>query len=272
MLADPAGPQVRPGRRFFLLDLAHGFTTFFVAGLQLLLRPEYFGKLRLPLLVNLAALVLLFAGTWFGVYQLFDWLTAQSWGWLDFLRGPVSWTRAVFALALTVITFVLLAPAVIEAVTSPFLDPLAETVETTLGGPGIRAVERSFWHGAVAGLRATAEVLALQALVLLPCLFLSFCGLGFLLAFALSAALNALLWFEIPFARRGYDTRERLRVLRHNWARALGFGLAFQLGLFVPFFNVLLIAPAAAVAVSTLYFYLEKDPPRGKVARESRSA
>lgn len=272
VVAGPDGPAIRPGRRFFLLDIAHGFAVFFLAGLQLILRPEYFGKLRLPLLANLAALVALFAGTWLGLYQVFDWLTAQSWGWLDFLRGPVSWTQPVFALAMTVIAFVLLAPAVIEVITSPFLDPLAATVETMLGGPGIRAVERSFWHGTLAGLRATAEVLALQAIVLIPSLFLSFCGVGFLLAFVVAAALNAVLWFEIPFARRGYDSRERLRVLRHNWARALGFGLAFQLGLFVPLFNVLLIAPAAVVAVSTLYFHLEKDPPRGNVAGESRSA
>lgn len=272
MRAEPLGPPIRPGRRFFLLDIGHGFATFFLAGLQLLLRKEYFGKLRLPLLANLVALVLMFAGSWVGLYQLFDWLTAQSWGWLDFLRGPMSWTQSVFALALTVIAFVLLAPAVVEVVTSPFLDPLAATVETMLGGPGIRAVERSFWQGTVAGVRATAEVLALQVMVLIPCLFLSFCGAGFLLAFAVAAALNAVLWFEIPFARRGYGTAERLRVLRHNWARALGFGLAFQLGLFVPFFNILLIAPAAVVAVSTLYFHLEKDPPRGKVAGEQKPA
>ena len=77
---------------------------------------------------------------------------------------------------------------------------------------------------------------------------------------ARGAAFAATVWFEIPFARRGYGLRHRLRVLRRNWARALGFGFAFQVGMCVPVFNFTLLGPAAAVGVTMLYFHFEKDP------------
>jgi CysZ protein len=267
VLVGPHGAAIRPGRGMIVADIAHGFWTFFSAGLQLMLRPEYFGKLKLPLLANMVALAMLFAAAWFGLHELFAQLTASDWGWLDFLRSAMTFAQPVLALALTVITFFLIAPAIIETITSPFLDGLAGTVETTLGGPGLRAVQRPFWQGLVANVHATASVLVLQIAVLVPCLVLSFCGGGLVIAFVVCALLNALLWFEIPFARRGLDLRERIRVLRHNWARALGFGLAFQLGLFVPFFNFLLLAPTAAVAASMLYFHFEKNPQPDTVRR-----
>ena len=49
--------------------------------------------------------------------------------------------------------------------------------------------------------------------------------------------------------------------MRKNWARALGFGLAFNVGMLVPFFNILFLGPATAVAVSLLYFRFEKKVP-----------
>ena len=53
--------------------------------------------------------------------------------------------------------------------------------------------------------------------------------------------------------------RYRRRIVRRNWPRALGFGLAFNLGMLIPVFNFLLLGPATAVAVSTLYFRFEKS-------------
>jgi uncharacterized protein involved in cysteine biosynthesis len=77
-------------------------------------------------------------------------------------------------------------------------------------------------------------------------------------AFLLAAYLNALVWFDIPVSRRGLGMAYRRKIIKKNWARALGFGLGFQLGLFVPFFNLLFLTPATAVAVSELYFKFEK--------------
>jgi hypothetical protein len=52
-----------------------------------------------------------------------------------------------------------------------------------------------------------------------------------------------------------------LALLRHNWAVALGFGLGFQVGALIPFFNILLLAPTAAVSASMLYLRMGKTLP-----------
>ena len=95
----------------------------------------------------------------------------------------------------------------------------------------------------------------------LVALLLTLTGVGALLSLVVAAMLNAIVWFDIPLARRGYGLRARLRVLRRNWAAALGFGLAFQLALPLLPFSLLLLTPAATVAVSSLYFRFEKGSP-----------
>jgi uncharacterized protein involved in cysteine biosynthesis len=252
--------MVNPGRGFFLVDLFHGFFAVFQAGLHLFNRPEFFGKLKLPVVANLITFLILFAATWYGLSALFDWLLEAEWGFLDFLRGVV---QTVAPLVLTLVALFLLAPAIIEAVTGPFLDGLADATEKLMAGEAIRAVDLGAWRNLLLGLRSTAQILVIQIGILLPCLFLSLAlpAIGFFIVYGIAAALTALIWFEIPFLRRGQGLRQRVQVLRCNWARALGFGMAFQLGMLVPFFNMFLLTPAATVAASMLYFHFEKAPP-----------
>lgn len=255
---------VRPGRGFVLGDLAHGFATFFQAGVWLLTRKEYFGKLAAAMAANVVVLVLLSVGIWLGVYEGFQALVAADQGWLDFLSGAVSWASGVLGLVLTVVVILLLGPSLVEVVLGPFLDGIADATEKAIAGPAVRPVPQTFWQSLVIGLRSTAQVLALQLLVLVPCLLLSLCGIGLAVAAVVSAFLNAVLWFEVPCARRGQGFSERWALVRANWARSLGFGLAFQLGLFVPLFNFVLLAPTAAAAVSALYFWFDKSSLRDR--------
>jgi uncharacterized protein involved in cysteine biosynthesis len=247
-------------RGFFVGDMLHGFMVLFAAGLHLFNRTEFFGKLKMPVVANLITFVALFAASWFGLYALFDWLLQADWGFLDFLRDVI---RILGSLVLTLITLFFLAPAVIETVTGPFLDGLADATEKAMAGESIQAVDLGTWRNALLGVRSTAQVLVIQLVVLIPCLILAWVLplFGLLIVYAIAAALTSLIWFEIPFLRRGQGLRQRVRVLRHNWARALGFGMAFQLGMLVPFFNMFLLTPAAAVAASMLYFHFEKAPP-----------
>jgi len=261
VLARPGGPPIRPGRGNFLLDLAHGFCAFFLATAQLLTRKEFRGKPGIAIVTNLLVVAALLVVGWYGFQDFSSWLTGEHWGWLDFLR---SWSAAALALALAIITLALFGPLVIEVVTGPFLDPLADTTERLLGGPGMQPVHKTAWASVANGAGIFVQTLLLQVVVFIPCLLLSFCGVGLALAFGLGAFVNALLWFEIPFTRRGDNTRTRLAVLRHNWARALGFGLAIQIGLFIPLFNLFFLAPAAIVTASTLYLHLEKNPRTGR--------
>lgn len=260
IMAVGRGGVVTAKRGFFVGDMLHGFLALFGGGLHLFNRPEFFGKLKLPVVANLITFVLLSAATWYGYQALFGWLLQADWGFLDFLRDAI---RFAAPLVLTLVTLFLLAPAIIETVTGPFLDGLADATEKAMAGESIQGVDLGTWRNALLGVRSTAQVLVIQFGVLIPCLILSFIlpVFGLLIVYTIAAALTSLIWFEIPFLRRGQGLRQRVRVLRHNWARALGFGMAFQLGMLVPFFNMFLLTPAAAVAASMLYFHFEKAPP-----------
>jgi CysZ protein len=255
------GAALRPSRGVFFLDLLRGFASLFQGGLMLFTRPEYAGQLRVPVIANLLVLAAVLLGVFFGAWELFDWLLSGSWGFLEFLHGIAGWASATLAMILAAITMFLVTPVLIETVTGPFLDPLAATTERLHGGASMRALDPGVWRGIWSGLRSSAQILAIQLLVLVPALLLSLTGIGALLVTILSAWLQAIVWFDIPCARRGLDLRARIALLRHNWAKALGFGLAVQLGLFIPLFNVLLLAPAAAVAVSSLFFRFAKPAP-----------
>jgi len=263
---------IAPGPGFFAKDLAHGFLTFFAASLALINRREFVGKLGLPIVANLLVLLAIFLGFFLGLLTLFEGLVeGSSWGWFEFLRDWVGWIGPVLSLVLACVSLMLLAPVIIETVIGPFLEPLAEVVEKIHGGSKMEATRRSFWQVLIWGVRSSAQILLMQVLVLIPCLILSLFGIGALLAFLVSAWFNALIWFELPFARRGYGLRHRRAVLKQNWARAIGFGLAFQVGMFIPIFNFILLTPAAAVAASSLYFHLEKVP-RASTLRGSPSS
>lgn len=265
VLDGPLGAPILPGRRMAPVELTRGFVGFYRAAIHLLTRPEYFGRLAAPVAASAAATIAIAALAYWGFYAAAEWLAAQPWGFLQILRGPVSWSDDTFAVVLTVVTTSLVGPVILQTLTIPFLDPLADSVEKMLGGPGLSRVPRTGWGHILTNVRASSQVLAMQLVALVPCLLLSFCHIGLVAALVIASFLNALLWFEVPFARRGYTTDQRIRLVRHNRARTLGFGLAFQLGMFVPFFNILLLAPTAAVAATMSYFWFEKIPRGGVV-------
>lgn len=267
----PEGPVVRAARGVPIVDLAHGFQSLFRAAIDVLHRREYVGQLALPIAANLVAITAALVLFWLGFWRLFEWLVGVDWGVLEFLRAIVSWVSWVLAMVLAVLSLFLLAPVLIETVTSPFLDPLAQTTERLYGGPAMTPLDRGVWQGTLDSLRSSAQILTIQLALWLPVLLLSVTGVGFVIALVICAWLNALVAFDVPCTRRGYGLRDRLRLIGRNWARAIGFGLAFQLGLFVPFFNLLLLTPAAAVATSRLYFHFEKPPLLGNVAERTRA-
>ena len=164
---------------------------------------------------------------------------------------------------MTLATLYLLAPAIIEAILAPFLEPLAHRAEQIMCGEGFEGLPIGALRSAVIGVRSSAQVLVLSLCFMVPCWILVLFSIpGLVVVFVLTSVLTGLVWFEIPFARRGYGFRHRYTVLRHNWARALGFGMAFQIGMAVPFFNLFVLTPAATLATTVLYFHFEKGESR----------
>ncbi len=248
--------RIAPGPGFFLFDLIQGALSPFLAMLVLMTRKEFMGKLMWAVVANIVAFVVILIIAWWGVYAFFEWMIPESWEeWMGWLAG-------IMAFSLTLVSVFFLAPVIIETVTGPFLDPIAEATEEIMAEADMKPVDMGFWKNTMFGLTNAAKIMALQVVILVPCLVLCLIPLVNLiaipLAFLVAAYLNALVWFEIPVMRRGYSMAYRRKLVRTNWARALGFGLGFELGLFVPFFNIFFLTPATAVAVSQLYFRFEK--------------
>lgn len=247
-----------PGARFCLIDVVDGFLEVFRGGALLFTRPEFAGKLRGAIVANVIVVPAVVVLLWLGLHELFVWARHHEWGPFVWLRHLPSWLDAIAAVLLALLGVLMLLPVLVESVTAPFLDPIADTTEKMLGGAGMTAEPIPWTRSLATGAALGARLLLVQVAVFAVSLLLSFCGFGLVIAFVASAWLAALVWFDIPLARRGYPLAMRSRVLRRNWARALGFGLGFQIGLLVPLFNLVLLTPAAAVATSALFLRFEK--------------
>lgn len=253
IVAYGSGLPIRPGRRALVIELLEGFLALPRAVGRLFFDRAFIGKLKLPVVIGAIVFLLVFASLFVGGYFLADHLLGLHGAWA-FVAGAGAFLVALF------VTW-LLAPVLGELVASPFFDDLAETTERMHTRRPMPAVELGFVAAVRTGARNAAKLLLIQIGLLLPLLLLALTGVGAAIAAIISAWACALAWFDIPCARRGYSFHERLVLLWHNRMRAIGFGLAFQLGVLLPVVNLVLLLPAAAVAVSHLYFRCEKGSP-----------
>lgn len=249
---------IRSGTGFFLFDIVGGFVEVFHAGLLLVTRPEFSRTYLLAMGLNLVAVPALGVGLWFGFDALFGWLLAGDWGWLDFLHTAAVWIAPVFAFLLTLLGVYLLLPVLLETVLGPFLDPIGAATEAAILGRAPPPSPLGTWQAILVSARASVHVLTRQLLLLVLVLAFAWTGTGLVVGFVGAAWLSALVWFEAPAVRRGLDLGQRRALLRRNWARALGLGLGFQVGVLVPVFNILLLAPATTIAAARLYFRFDK--------------
>ena len=254
-----------PDRRFFLADVLDGFLSVF-RGTAELPRPEFRKTLALAIAVNFVLVIALFFALVFALqYGIAQVPWGGIWGWVETAASFLAWPLALIASWF-------LAPAVINLGMSPFFDAFANGAERLEGGDRMKSVEIGLRRSFLAALNGTIQILALQICLLIPALILSLIpiiGLAFVvLAAMISAYLNALVWFEIPVLRRSYGWRYRRQVVSLNSPRALGFGLGFNLGLMIPFYNIFAIGPSATIAVSRQFFRCDKRAPVVRTALE----
>ena len=246
---------LRPGLGAPPADLWRGVREVHRAVFALLHERAFIGRLRLPVAANLLAFVLVYVG---GAWLLTPWCTtafAAAWPVLDGVRqasadhGPTRWLTACA---------LLLGPPLLDVVCGALQEPLRLATERTMLGPE---------HGddathTVLRLRERAHVLAASLLALPAVLALALVPYVWLpLLVALGAAAAAVVWFEPPMAERGLALPARLEVLWRNRWRALGVGLGLQLAVFVPFVNVLALAPVATIAATSAYLQFDKRRP-----------
>ncbi|WP_368373007.1 EI24 domain-containing protein [Rubellimicrobium arenae] len=199
--------------------------------------------------------VLLLAALSGGLLWLLQWLlpddVALPWigdvTWLDDLAG---WTLVPVLLVLSVVLMV----PVASAMTSLFLDEVAEAVEDR-HYPGLPRVRPQGWGEALReSLGAFGVVLLANAVALIAYLVLApFAPLIFI---ALNGFLLGREYFQVAALRREGAEGAR-RMLRANRGRIWLAGCLMAIPLFVPILN-LIVPPLGAAAFTHLYHRLKR--------------
>jgi uncharacterized protein involved in cysteine biosynthesis len=137
-------------------------------------------------------------------------------------------------------------------------EPLLTATVAAIGGPRCAVATAPSLRAAAARLRSHARLLGLQ-LFALPFVWLLALlpVVGLPLALLCGAAAAALVFAELPAARRALPRALWLRDLARNWPKALGYGAGLELALMLPVFDVLLLVPAAVVGAAVLHWQLD---------------
>ncbi len=257
-LVDPISHEpIQPRRGLFLFDLLHGFWLFWRGALLLFHRPEYAGTLKGPVIANLLVAAALLGLEYWLLVPLAQVLAGEH-GWLGFLRPLVGWDDAAWTTVLATQMGLWLAPVGIVALSAPLTEPLVAAIERSAASGDMAPVPLNHARRMSLGVRAAARLGAIQLLLLPAVVLLASFRVGFLLVVIATALFTALAWLELPLVRRGRGLVARQRLLRTNWARAVGFGLAAQLGLLLPVFDLLLFVPSAAAGITLLHLHAAK--------------
>jgi uncharacterized protein involved in cysteine biosynthesis len=236
-----------------VIDHGRGVREVYRSVFSLLHEREFIGLLRVPVLANMLVFALLIGIGWLGLQPLYASVFATEWWFLDSLRrahdghGPALWLA---------VTWLVLGMPLLEALAGALCEPLHLAAERAMFGKGEAPGAR---RGAIARLRDRARLCAIALLMwplTLAIALIPWVGLPFVLL--LGAAIAALVWFELPMARRGLDLRARLRLVWRNRWRALGVGAALQVAAAVPPLNLLGLSAIATVAASSAYMQFEK--------------
>ena len=164
--------------------------------------------------------------------------------------GVASWGFTALVIVLGWYVALALAPTL----SAPALERIVERVERAAGAPAREPL--GFWRELACGLRALAGAACVAPpLTVLLWVFGLLVPGAIVVTGPLSVLLSAILvaWglFDYPLTLRGFGFRERLRLLRENFACVTGFGLAFALLFWLPCCGVALL-PLGAVAATRL--------------------
>ncbi|MBL8753172.1 MAG: EI24 domain-containing protein [Planctomycetes bacterium] len=246
-----------PATRDGALDLLRGIGEVRRAMFALMHGKEFIGQLRLPVAMNAIAFVLVAGGGYWLLSAPFAAVFAQPWPLFDGVRGAHRDTGDALWL---LVSWLLLGPPLLDLIAGAAQEPLRLATERRMlgsafappPGPGsLRIRDRA---------RLVAWLVLLWpvglVLVLVPWLGLPAVAL-------LGAAVAAIVWFEPPMASRGLQQRERLAAIRDTRWRCLGVGLGLQFAAFVPFLNVLGLAPVATLAATSAWLQSPKHRGAG---------
>ena len=241
--------------------------------LHLLRNPRLWKLAAVPLLINFGVVFLALAVSWFFVVPYIEGVTGEEalkdWsGWWVPLSYAVWFLGKAFEV-LAVVFLPLIASwllvafplgIVYKALFIPFMERLgAATDRSLLVGDQERLQFQTSQLSILWGIVDAVVLGLLQGVVFLILLPMNFVPLlGSIVWLLLPPAIFASMDFsDIHLVRRGYGTKEKIKLWwEHQW-RFLGYGLSFCFFLTLPVLNAFAI-PAATVGGALLYLELDR--------------
>lgn len=219
----------------------------------ILFEREFINKLRLPIAMNLIAILLI---ALLGLLWLNPAFTEA------FAGDPEPsasnhrhlWLIAVWLTA---------GPAMLDLLAGWAQDPIRRATEfhmlsATVTEPpatGLRILDRMQML-----LLIGISTLIGMALILIP-------WIGIAATILLGSAVAGIIWLLPPQAVRGVNLRDSLLVILKNPWRTLGTGFGLQIAAAIPFVNLLALLPIATVAGTSAYLRFDKSMPQNSDAQ-----
>jgi CysZ protein len=204
------------------------------------------------------------------------WRPAAQAGATGFLVGVAHGVLHVFSFVLGLGLLVVVCVALSTLLAAPFNDALSEAVEVReTGAPTPPFSVKRLVRDLGRTVRLELTKLSIYVAVMGPLLVASWLlpGVGqvlyVLFGTLFTSAYFAFDYIDWPASRRGLGFRERARLLADHPLRALGFGFAVWLCLFVPLLN-LAFMPLAVAGGTRLFLDVAGDVATG--VRQPRSA
>ena len=234
----------------------------FIQGMGLLTRPGIRRFVLIPLSINIAVFVLLFAVLAGQFGELIDWLMPELPAWLGWLSYLLWLLFAVLAGIVLFFSFSLLA----NIIASPFNAVLAEAVERHLTNrepPSGGGIVQAIREAPAAVMDELRKVLYYVTWAIPFLLLFLVPGVNLLAPFAwalFSAWMLAVQYCDFPLGNHGLKFSEQRARLRQRRGLAYGFGAMSLLATLIPVFNFLVMPAAVAGATALVTRHLDFTP------------
>ena len=220
----------------------------------------------IPMLISLVVFSLLF----FSAYSLSDnlgeWI-ASFWIW-EFGKSTITYISTIIAAIIIFFIGALLFKHIIMALSSPFMSPVSEKIESYYTGePAINITNATFSKQLVRSIRIGLRNLAKELIYTLPILLLKFIpvvnifstALLFLVQSYYAGVSNMDYTLE-----RHFTYRESIAFIKKHRGLAIGNGIGFLLLLFIPIIGVILVLPLSVTSASVITVDLLFDDDEGE--------
>lgn len=220
----------------------------------------------IPMVISCCVFVFIFVSAYVFSDNLGTWI-AGIWPW-EFGSGVFStisnWVAGIVIITIGFISY----KHIIIALSSPFMSPVSEKIETYFTGVDVKDYEKQpFGVQLARGIRIGIRNLTKELIYTLPILLLKFIPVVNIFSTALLFLVQA---YYAGFGNldytleRHFNYKDSVAFIRKNRGLAIGNGIGFMLLLLIPVVGIVLVLPlsitsASVIAIDLLYDDEDED-------------